>query len=250
VDKLTRTYFEELLAGRKSHARHMLEDFYGEIKKGSLLRGHARMVCLSDATGSSMCGGLWNQTKKDITTMIQRIKELGGDSFEILWIAYRDYSDSQLIEKSSWTSDAGILQGFVNGIVCGGGLDSEEAVERALLEARREHDMQAITRVLLIADAPPHSEKKGQKLAAHNHVLETDYMLEAWELKRREVPVFCFTVGACEATMSAFGSIASTTGGTADVLSASKLIDVVCTSALQDIGGSELVAEYQSRYMS
>ncbi len=45
-----------------------------------------------------------------------------------------------LIQRHEWTSDADQLQLFVNGIVCTGGGDEEEAVERALLEARSEHD--------------------------------------------------------------------------------------------------------------
>lgn len=66
---------------------------------------------------------------------------LEGNNFEFLWVAYRDYSDGQLlIQRQEWTSDADQLQKFVNGIVCDGGGDTEEAVERALLEARREHD--------------------------------------------------------------------------------------------------------------
>lgn len=45
-----------------------------------------------------------------------------------------------LIQRNAWTSDADELQLFVNGIVCTGGGDRDEAVERALLEARIEHD--------------------------------------------------------------------------------------------------------------
>ena len=64
-----------------------------------------------------------------------------GNNFEFLWVAYRDYSDGALvIQRQEWTSDADQLQLFVNGIVCRGGGDDEEAVERALLEARSEHD--------------------------------------------------------------------------------------------------------------
>ena len=64
-----------------------------------------------------------------------------GNNFEFLWVAYRDYSDGPLlIQRNEWTSDADQLQRFVNGIVCSGGGDRDEAVERALLVARSEHD--------------------------------------------------------------------------------------------------------------
>lgn len=48
--------------------------------------------------------------------------------------------------------------------------------------------------------------------------------------------------------MAAFQQIANATGGAAVDLTPEKLIDVVCTSALMDIGGSSLVAEYKARY--
>merc|ERR1712008_581274 len=164
------------------------------------------------------------------------------------WIAYRDYSDAKLLEQSEWTNDPGQLQQFIDGVVCSGGGDGEEAVERALLEGRREHDKTPISRMLLIGDAPPHWEVRGQKLTCHNHVLETDYMAEAAELGARGVPVFCFTLGSCSQTKSYFAAIASQTGGTVTELTASSLINTVCTSVLEDMGGAELVAEYHKRY--
>ena len=37
----------------------------------------------------------------------------------------------------------------------------------------------AISRVLLIADAPPHDELKGQKLRGHNHILDLQLLSES-----------------------------------------------------------------------
>lgn len=248
VDMLTHSFFDAVVAGRTAEAKERFTAFYKHVKRGNCCKPlqRARLVCLSDATGSM--AGIWERTKADISTMIQRIEQIGGENFEILWIAYRDYSDSKLIERSPWTSNAQSLKSFVSSIVCDGGGDGEEAVERALLEARREHDRSPVTRVLLIADAPPHFERKGQKLSCHNHVLETDYMTEARELKSRGVPVFCFRVGSCSTTLSRFQEIAETTQGEVADLTAAKLIDVICISTLEDIGGGELVAEYRALY--
>ena len=126
---------------------------------------HARMVCLSDATGSM--DGLWNSAQATINAMIRRIKEIGGNNFEVLWVAYRDYSEGKaMLESSGWTADADRLQDFVNGISCyGGGGDFEEAVEQAMQLARQEHRHKGISRVILIGDASPHYETKGQRLS-------------------------------------------------------------------------------------
>ena len=72
-----------------------------------------------------------------------------------------------ILESSGWAADASQLQNFVNGIHCHGGDDCEEAVEHALQLARNEHRLKTISRVILIGDAPPHFEKKGQVLTGH-----------------------------------------------------------------------------------
>merc|ERR1712190_428386 len=61
--------------------------------------------------------------------MLRRVAEIGGDRLELMWVAYRDYSDPQVLQKSAWSSDPSVLQHFVSSIACGGGCDAEEAVE-------------------------------------------------------------------------------------------------------------------------
>jgi len=254
-DKLTRAYFKSLLEGSAKKALPAFEALYTHITPKGKMLGACRMVCLSDATGSM--GGIWAATQEQIVKMLQRVAEFAGDgSLELQWIAYRDYSDPQLIEKSPWCkgTEAGVLQSFVAGISCGGGGDAEEAVERALLEARREHAIKPLSRVILIGDAPPHFELKGQRLTHHAHVLETDYKAEAKELAKLNVPVFSFVVGRHEKTLKTFEDISKpagfTTEGTAEYLTdPGQLINVVCVKALEAIGGSELVAEYTKKYM-
>ena len=128
------------------------------------------MVCLSDATGSM--SGLWRSAQGTINAMIRRINEIGGNNFEILWVAYRDYSEGgRILESSGWAADASQLQNFVNGIHCHGGDDCEEAVEHALQLARNEHRLKTISRVILIGDAPPHLRRKAKFLQATQEFL-------------------------------------------------------------------------------
>merc|ERR1712228_1021033 len=113
------------------------------------------MICLSDATGSMR--RTWATTKEHIKEMLRRIEEIGGDNLQLMWVAYRDYSDGKLLEKSAWTRDPAALERFVDSIRCGGGVgprgndqNGEEAVEHALAEVRREHASESVTRVILL----------------------------------------------------------------------------------------------------
>lgn len=127
-----------------------------------------------NSTGSM--SAVWNAAKSSITEMVKRIVTIGGiGKSELQWVGYRDYSDkapTPILEQSVWTSNAEVLQAFINKIVCTGGGDAPEAVEKALEFANNSPD---VTRVILIGDAPPHMEGKGNLIAAHKVVLSTDY---------------------------------------------------------------------------
>jgi hypothetical protein len=253
-DRESRAYLDALVAGDKRKAAAGLNAIYKGIRSASRKLKFCRMVCLSDATGS-MCG-LWSSTKEYISEMLRRIDNIGEGQFELLWVAYRDYSDgAKLLQKSKWSKDPNYLKDFISSISCGGGDDFPEAVEWALKEANEEHEKEPVTRVLLIGDAPPHPERKGQVLAKHgNRVMSTDYLTEASKLKLNEVPVYAFRVDDNEETKDSFDRIARLTSGESHLLSlgssdgAKKLIDSVCMTALEDIGGSELIEEYRKRY--
>jgi hypothetical protein len=66
--------------------------------------------------------------------------------------------------------------------------------------------------------------------------------------------VYAFRVDDNEETKDSFDRIARLTSGESHLLSlgssdgAKKLIDSVCMTALEDIGGSELIEEYRKRY--
>jgi hypothetical protein len=252
-DALSRSYLNAVIVGDKRIATRCLTDLYQSIEEDMRSLNFCRLVCLSDATGSM--GGVWNATRLHIQEMLNRINEIGKGRFELLWIAYRDYSESSILEKSKWSKNPKDLSEFVSSITCNGGGDYEEAVELALNEANNEHDKNPITRVLLIADAPPHYERCGEKLGGHNHVLSTDYRKETLRLKENGIPVYTFRLGHETRLVRTFKYIADETGGESQFLDINAggskvLMDCVCENALEDIGGSELVAEYRARHGS
>lgn len=171
-----------------------------------------------------------------------------------MWVAYRDYGDRRLLEKSRWTNDPAELANFFSAIQCEAGSgDYPDAVEWALKEANDEHENKPITRVFLIADAPPHFESKGS-LTDHGRVMTTDYITEAKKLKAGGVPVHAFRVVDGKRVKEAFDRIASITDGASKCLDleggdgAKELIDAVCMTAIGGIGGSELQDEYLDKY--
>jgi len=252
LDLLSRGYLDALVKKDVTTSRDKLEVMYKSIKKARRQLKFSRMVCLSDATGSM--SGIWGATRDCITEMLRRIDEIGEGQFELLWIAYRDYSDGAgLLEASSWTKDPHELVRFVSTIKCTGGGDYPEAVEWALKAVNEEHAKKPVTRALLIADAPPHFETRGSTLPSHgDRVMSTDYKHESEQLMRNEIPVYTFRLNNEEQLVRSFDEIASITGGESSLLDfssdgANTLIDVVCETALDDIGGSELRAEYKAR---
>jgi len=249
-DCLTHAYFDALLSQNTAAAALRFQEVYQAIKgsKGQCFQ-KSRMICLSDATGSMEA--IWSSTMEYIHEMLRRIEEIGGDNLELMWIAYKDYDVGarSVLQKSPWSSDPAELRDFIAKIECTGGGDYEEAVEVALREVNIEHAKEEVTRVLVIADAPPYYEQTGQRLDHHDHVLTTDYKREARTLAANDIPVYTFYLQEEKRLISAFKHIAEVTGGEAAYLdSPAKLIDVVCQNALEDIGGHQLVAEYNAKY--
>jgi hypothetical protein len=80
---------------------------------------------------------VWNNAKSQIVEMVNRIIAIGGaGKSELMWVAYRDYSDAQRLECSAWSNNPTVLRDFINKIVCTGGGDYPEAVELGLEQVR------------------------------------------------------------------------------------------------------------------
>eukprot|EP01087_Luapelamoeba_hula_P009891 TRINITY_DN2588_c0_g1_i2.p1 TRINITY_DN2588_c0_g1~~TRINITY_DN2588_c0_g1_i2.p1 ORF type:complete len:2562 (+),score=268.54 TRINITY_DN2588_c0_g1_i2:39-7724(+) len=208
----------------------------------------ARIVCVSDATGSMKT--IWTAAQVQIADMIKRINAIGGGAGLIYfkWVAYRDYDcKGHEVDASEWESDPTRLIEFVNTISCyGGGNDGGEAVELGLKAA---NDTPDCTRVILIGDEGPHLEGTGNEVTHHKHTLETDYLLESEKLKARGVPVYSFYMNQNPALVKSFTQISSITGGKAALFSnANTLIDVIAETTLHDLGGDDLVHQYRKTY--
>lgn len=186
-----------------------------------------RLMGLSDATGSMW--SLWRTTREHITSMIDRLENLGTDGFQVNWVAYRDYSEGdQVLEASGWTNDADTIRKFIARIKCYGGDDRDEAVEHALKYAV---DDEHATRVVLIGDAPPH--------------LQGDYIKQATQLAASNRPVFTFVVGDDPDTIRTFEEISRITGGIASrIKKQSDLLDMVELIIVDEVRGAKGLAAH------
>ena len=134
-------------------------------------RKPCRLVLIGDATASM--NGPWDAAKRYVSTMLDRIHEFaGGASIMLKWIAFRDYSDRSIVESSEWTDQPSEIQGFIANVSITGGADWPEAVEMGLKSVA--DDPEPATHAILIGDAPPHTEGKGNPVPGqHGHILET-----------------------------------------------------------------------------
>lgn len=127
----------------------------------------------------------------------------------------------------------------------------------------RHSDPEPPTRVLLIGDAPPHHEGKGNKLESlvvhqsnqepggfvQGGVLSTDYRAECAQLRDKQIKVFSFYLNP--GARNAFDEISNVTGGESQALSpteAESLIHAVSETALEDIGGASMLHKYRAHY--
>jgi hypothetical protein len=202
--------------------------------------------------------------------MLERITDVSDSTeLQIKWVAFRDYDCSpfgydispfrkQILESSEWTNSSAELAQFVETIGCGNGYtgDEKEAIEWALKYAHEQSDRPNAappTRIMLLGDAPPHLEGKGNQLTnyARTQLLETDYKEQCGILKDKEIPVYTFYMSAN--ARDTFKEIAGRTGGKAQELNCEKdatpLLDAACQIVLNDMGGEKMEKEYQRKYM-
>ncbi len=167
-----------------------LADIVAEYQKSP-----KRCAILFDATGSMQ--PYWDNVSGSLREICSRLSLIGGAP-SVRITAYRDDCDGdRILEQTRWTTDVADLHGFISHIVCSGGGDTPEAVDRALSTAltHQEH----IDVVILVGDAPPHSDRNGLHEAAR-----------LGEMKR---PVYPIVVGGSADARKAFGEIARLSGG-------------------------------------
>jgi len=227
------TYQQFLIKGALETEEKEAIQFLTSINPGGPIGiKRSRTICISDATGSM--GSIWRNAKIYVRKMISNIFEVCGEgSADLMWIAYRDYSDKKLLEASTWSNDPDYLLGFIEKIAPDGGGDGPEAVEIGLERANQEDD---VTMIILIADAEPHMEGKDNFCTYNKRKLHTDYKCEAAKFKAKNIPIHTFYMSKSGALKSSFEEIASITDGTSHYLeSAEPLVHVVAKSVTMDI---------------
>ncbi|KAL4489804.1 hypothetical protein ABPG72_022444 [Tetrahymena utriculariae] len=229
-----------------------------------------RILCLVDATGSM--GPLLNKAKITVSEMFERscliIKQSGKnipeDCFQLQFAVYRDYDQLEgILEYSPWTSKVDYLRQFLDTVKPQGGGDYEEAVEIGLQHANKENVNQALTAIILLADAPSkqmpsiqeyRGKYKGESYwKTTKYAQITDYKQEMQKLKDKNIPIHCFYLHT--GAKSNFEEIAAFTGGKCEGLNieakdaSDTLIKVVVEPILKNVGkqnglGDDLYKEY------
>ncbi|MHA7831800.1 MAG: vWA domain-containing protein [Flagellimonas sp.] len=197
------------------------------------LSKESHVVCVFDATGSM--DNVWDSTKSILNQLIMRLAQMGNVNLK--FIAYRDYMDTPMIESSSWSNDSKSLLNFLNKISCyGGGRNDGEAVEKGLLEAKKDGKA---TRFVLIGDEPPLSQDECIQYAK--------------SLKPLNKPIFSFAVKHGNQyhpqTLKDFKNIAETSGGLFSKLNeVQDIMDIIAITIADDIGGKSAIQEYLKKY--
>lgn len=116
------------------------------------------LVIVLDATGSMDDEMAYLQAELDsIVSRLQR--DAGGVDLRIGVVVYRDEGDDYVTRSFELSSDIGSAREMLERQSAAGGGDNPEAVDQAMVAAERmQWRNDAAKAVLLIADAPPHSE--------------------------------------------------------------------------------------------
>jgi Mg-chelatase subunit ChlD len=189
-------------------------------------------VVLFDATGSMQ--PYWQNVQSAIREIVERLLNVGGRP-RLKIVAYRDDCDGErIIEQSVWSSDAEELYRFISRIICDGGGDRPEAVDRALQVAAA--DQEAISGVVLIGDAPPHEGRDGRQ--------------EAETLGQAGRPVYPIVVGGASDTRQAFAEIARLSKGKMMELENLEELYSVLSVVLAHSLGKETFEKYLKQYQT
>ena len=227
-----------------------------------------------DATGSM--SNLLQKAKTTVNLMFTRAKEilseeeLNPDCFEIQFAVYRNYSsgqDSILVASSPFESNPANLKVFMDKTNVDGGMGAE-AVEIGLMHANQEANVQAITQVILIGDAPANSKneviERRKLYGGEQYWLNSRfqgpvfYNTEVQNLAAKGIKIHTFYVA--NYAKNNFEEIANSTGGVSFFLDvnnseqgAKLLTDSVTIEILKDVGknsgkGDVLVNAYKKAF--
>jgi len=242
------------------------------LNKGAMLTPtKKKTIILMDATGSM--SHVIEATKQTICLMYERAQGIlvekgkDKDSFEVKFVAYRNYSSGPelILQVSDWEVDSKRLRNFINPIQSSGG-QGNEAIEVALCYVSQEDDIlqengSRISQVILIGDMPPNTREDVVNKRVYRRWENTRYAQPVyWEDEVNKLANKGIFVHGCyvnECARPAFENISNRTKGTTKSLlmdnptkAASDLTDLVSIQILEDIGGKELVDLYVRKYVT
>ena len=193
-----------------------------------------RFVVAIDATESMT--PYWKQVEGVMVKLIERATTTTRARVELRFVAYRDHCDGpRLLEASRWSSDPTDLRAFLKKVVATGGGDFPEAVDEALKFVIREETADPPVAVILIGDAPPHSDEPCER--------------ESRTLGAAKCPVHTVLVGQDSETSAAFVNIARWSGGQPLKLhDVDGILDLIALLIVDRIAGSSGVEEYARCY--
>jgi Mg-chelatase subunit ChlD len=193
-----------------------------------------------DATGSM--GGMIDATKRNIQTIVERVRSRAEATISIGILAYRDYDEpGSLLEVSKKSTEPADLKAFLSRLHAHGGGDHEEATERALRAVAEDGSYDA---AFVVGDARPRTQRQLASVAPQ----EIEARAWARRLKERGTKVHALWVqtGATDRRdQAAFEELAQYGGGSCARLDGSDdILDMAVLAMLERLRGAEAVESY------
>ena len=142
------------------------------------------LAFLLDCT-SSMEASIEN-AKEKIQSIVEESKERFGGQMKIAFIGYRDYCDTNKIERLEFTDSVDKFKEFVGNVKDSGGGDTCEDVIGGLKEVLYLEWEERSQRILIhIADAPSH----GSRFHSYSNQIEDNYMETTYKDPKTETPI-------------------------------------------------------------
>ncbi|MFA5994929.1 MAG: hypothetical protein WCW27_03475 [Patescibacteria group bacterium] len=226
-----------------------------------------KVVILIDATGSQQ--PTINGVRNQMDDIVMRAREQAGERLQVEVIAYRDYGDSKIIERSGFRNDPGQIKQWLRGIyAAGGGERGEdpypypEALEYGLNEVVQMQDV--VDMVLIIGDARAHSAEELVYYRKRGYPVPNGVATDvAKTLRDSKVIIHTFHVPHPEDSeckegsplaLENFKAIAKAGGGQCGILDGSEAVRDMAVMAILaalkggGVAGKKVVQDYMAKY--
>ena len=208
ITQLAKYHTQSILFLRTLTQKRKIElNFLLQQNKGAeVLPDMCKTIVLVD--GTSSMGSLLEACKNTVCTMFERanavLKEnkIPEDIFQLKFVVYRDYDcKEEILQASTWQSNPAMLRTYISQIKPKGGGDYEEAIEIGLKYCVEQHNLDGISQIILIADAPAKSKEAianyraeygGEEYWFDKFGPETHYETELLKLRTANIPIHTF----------------------------------------------------------